>query len=127
MTENVLNTCLEDVLKTSCKTTGKRKNYYAKTPSKRLEDVLKTCLEDVLKASLEDAFKTSWRCLLGISVFNKFKCLSNKSISYESKANPECKIILKFVLFSNTSSISFLKIKISEIGGWPIEAIKTKL
>ena len=74
---------LEDVLKTC------------------LEDVLKTCLEDVLKTYLEDVFKTSWRqtkCLLGISVSNKSKCvylwsnksIFNKSISDKSKANPKC-------------------------------------
>ena len=69
----------QDVLKTSWKT----KNCYA-------EDVLKTCLEDVLK--------TLWRqakYLLGISVSNKSKCVSNKSIfhksiSDKSKANPKC-------------------------------------
>ena len=58
--------------------------------SRRLADVLKTCLEDV--------FKTSWRqtkCLLMISVSNKSKYVSNKSmfhksISDKSKANPKC-------------------------------------
>ena len=58
--------------------------------SKRLEDVLKTYLEDV--------FNTSWRqtkCLLGISVSNKSKCVSNKSLFHKSisdktKANPKC-------------------------------------
>ena len=56
---------LEDVLKTC------------------LEGLLKTCLEDVLKTCLEDAFKTLWRqakYLLGISVSNKSKCVSNKFI-----------------------------------------------
>ena len=78
--EDVLKTCLEDVLKTC------------------LEDVLKTCLEDVLKTYLEDVFKTSRRqtkFLLVISVSNKSKCVSNKSmfhksISGKSKANPKC-------------------------------------
>ena len=63
-----------------------------------LEDVLKTCLEGVLGTYLEDVFKTSWRqtkCLLVISVSNKSKCVSNKSmfhksISDKSKANPKC-------------------------------------
>ena len=63
-----------------------------------LEDVLKTCLEDVLKTYLEDVFKTSRRqtkSLLVISVSNKSKCISNKSmfhksISDKSKANPKC-------------------------------------
>ena len=78
--EDVLKTCLEDVLKTC------------------LEDVLKTCLEDVLKTCLEDVLKTLWRqakYLLGISVSNKSKCVSNKSIFHKSisdnsKANPKC-------------------------------------
>ena len=51
------------------------------------EDVLKTCLEDVLKAYLEEVFKTSWReakCLLGISLSNKSKPVSEKSISHMS-------------------------------------------
>ena len=66
---------------------------------RRLEDVLKTCLEDVLKTCLEDVLKTLWRqakYLLGISVSNKSKCVSNKSIfhksiSDKSKVNPKCK------------------------------------
>ena len=77
---DVLKTCLEDMLKTC------------------LEDVLKTCREDVLKTYLEDVFKTSRRqtkFLLVISVSNKSKCVSNKSmfhksISDRSKANPKC-------------------------------------
>ena len=81
----------EAVLKTSYKT----KNCYA-------EVVLKTSRRHVLKKSwrhfLEDALKTLWRqtkFLLGISVSNKSKCLSNKSIfnksiSDNSKANAKC-------------------------------------
>ena len=77
---HVFKTCLEDVLKTC------------------LEDVLKTCLEDVLKTCLEDVLKILWRqakYLLGISVSNKSKCVSNKSIFNKStfdnsKANPKC-------------------------------------
>ena len=84
--EDVFNTSsaqqfyvFQDVLKTAWKT----KNCYA-------EDVLKTCLEDVLKALWRQA-----KYLLGISVFNKSKCVSNKSIfnksTFEnSKANPKC-------------------------------------
>ena len=126
-------TTFEDVFR-------KTKNSYAEGVFKTywktcLENVLKTCLEDVLKAYLEEVFKTSWRqtkCLLGISVSNKSKCESifNKSISDESKANPNCinwnPTISIFVLFWNTSTISILKIKISEIGDRPSEAIKTK-
>ena len=74
---------LEDILQDVLKTSWKTKNCYA-------EDVLKTCLEDVLK--------TLWRqakYLLGISVPNKSKCVSNKSIFNEptfdnSKASPKC-------------------------------------
>ena len=106
--EDVLKTCLEDVLKTC------------------LEDVLKTCLEDVLKTYLEDVFKTSWRqtkCLVGISVSNKSKCVSSKSIFHKSisdnsKANPKCincnPISSLLVLFWNSSSICILRIKISD-------------
>ena len=60
-----------------------------------LEDVLNVCPEGVLKACLEHVLKTLWRqakFLLGISVSNKSKCVSNKSIfrksvSRSSKAN----------------------------------------
>ena len=70
---------LEDVWKTSCKTS-----------SRRLQDVLedeKLLREDVLKACLEDVLKTLWRqtkYLLGISVSSKSKCVSNKSIFHKS-------------------------------------------
>ena len=69
------------------KTSPKTKNYYA-------EDVLKTFLEDLLKI-----LRRQTKYLLGISVYlsrdNKSKCVSNKSvfhksISDNSKANPEC-------------------------------------
>ena len=91
-----------------------------------LEDVFKTCLEYVLKTYLEDVFKTLWRAtkyLLGISVTNKSKCVSNKSIFHKSisdnsKANPKCinynPIISLFLLFWNSSSILILRIKISD-------------
>ena len=59
---------------------------------------MKTCLEDVLKTCLEDVLKILWRqakYLLGISVSNKSKFVSYKTIfnksSYDnSKANPKC-------------------------------------
>ena len=65
---------------------------------RRLEDFLKACLEDVLKTYLEDVLKTLWKQTKysqGISVSNKSKCLSNKSIfqksiSDSSKVNPKC-------------------------------------
>ena len=75
----------------------KTKNCYVEDVLKTcLEDVLKTCLEDVLKTCLEDALKTLLRqakYLLGISVFNKSKCVSNKSIFNKctfDNANPKC-------------------------------------
>ena len=113
-------TCLEVVLK------------------KYLEHVLKTCLEDALRTCFKDVFKMSWRkakCLLGMFVSNKSKCVPNKSIfhkstSDESKVNPTYinwnPIISIFVLFWNTSSISILRIKIAEVGKWARKAIKTK-
>ena len=86
---------LEDFLKASWKT----KNCYA-------EDVLKTSWRHALKTSWRHVLKTSWRhvlktlwrkakYLLGISVSNKSKCVSNKSIFHKSisgnsKANPKC-------------------------------------
>ena len=73
---------LEDVFKTSRKTSWRR-----------LEDVLeeekllrRRRLEDVLKTYLEDVFKTSRRetkFLLVISVSNKSKCVSNKSLFHK--------------------------------------------
>ena len=74
---------LEHVLKTSSR-------HVLKTPWRRLEDVSKTSIEDILN--------TLWRqakYLLGISVSNKSKCVSkksifNKSTFYNSKANPKC-------------------------------------
>ena len=86
---------LEDVLEDEKLLRWRRLEDVLKTC---LEDVLKTCLEDVLKTYLEDVFKTSRRqtkFLLVISVSNKSKCVSNKSmfhksISDKSKTNPKC-------------------------------------
>ena len=82
---------LEDVFKTSRKTSSRRLG-------RRKIVTLKVCWRHILKTYLEDVFKTSWRqtkCLLVISVSNKSKCVSNKSmfhksISDKSKANPKC-------------------------------------
>ena len=90
---------LEDILQDVLKTSWKTKNCYA-------EDVLKTSWRHVLKTSWRHVLKTSWRhvlktlwrkakYLLGISVSNKSKCVSNKSIFHKSisdnsKANPKC-------------------------------------
>ena len=121
--KDVLQIRLEDVLE--------EKNCYA-------EDIFKTSWRHVFKTSWWHVFKTSWRqtkCVLEIYVSSKSKCVSkkpifHKSISDESKVNPKCinqnTIISIFVLFGNTSSISILRIKISEIGDSPSEAMKTK-
>ena len=61
-------------------------------------NVLKTFSRHVLKTSWRRVLKTLWRqakYLLGISVPNKSKCVSNKSILSKStfdnsKANPKC-------------------------------------
>ena len=85
---------LEDVLKTSCKDVLKTS---WRPLARRLEDVLED--EKLLRwRRLEDVLKTLWRqakYLLGISVSNKSKCVSSKSIfhksiSDKSKMNPKC-------------------------------------
>ena len=100
---------------------------------RRLEDVFKTslkmslntCLEDVLKTYLEDVFKTSRRqtkFLLVISVFNKPKCASNKSLFHKlylrnlrrtqnASLKPNS---FDFRLILKHTSIFILRIKISE-------------
>ena len=107
---------LEDVLKTFWRCLGRWKIVMLKTSSRAfktcLEDVLKTCLKDILKEYFQNVLKMSWRqtkCLLGISVYNKSKSVSNKFISHkyisdESMVNPkyiklnnfEIRLILKF-------------------------------
>ena len=95
---------------------------------RRLEDPWRSwrCLEDMSWRRHEDVLKALWRqtkYLLGISISNKSKCISNisifhKSIYDNSKANQKCinqsPIISIFVLFWNSSSISILRIKISD-------------
>ena len=119
---------LQDLLKTSS-TRLQRNNFLSSKTfwrhlTRRLEDVLEDKkllrrwrLEDVSKASCRET-----KGLLGISVSNKFKCASKKSlfpksISDETKPNPKCinlnPVILIFVLFWNSSSISLLRNKIS--------------
>ena len=117
---------LEDVLMTSSKyvlrTSWKMKNCYAK---------------DILKTSWRHVLKTPWRqtkCLPGISnhgrtdksksAFNKF--IFQKSIFYESKANPKdinCHpIICIFALFWNTVSQINWKLALQKTG----ETMKAK-
>ena len=74
---------LEEVLKTSWRHHARHLQEVLGDekllPYRRLENILKTCLEDILK--------TLWRqatYLLEISVYNKSKCASNKSIFHKS-------------------------------------------
>ena len=86
---------LEDVLEDEKLLRWRRLENVLKTC---LEDVLKTCLEDALKTCLEDVLKILWRqakYLLGISVSNKskfvsYKTIFNKSSCDNSIANPKC-------------------------------------
>ena len=98
---------LKDVLKTSWRHLAKR-----------LEDVLKTCLEDDLRKS--------WKPTnLNVHIFD----LANLHLTNLTNLRRiQNALIWTQILFSswNTSSISILKTKISEIGDWPSEAIKTK-
>ena len=112
---------LEDVLEDEKLLRWRRLEDVLKTC---LEDVLKTCLEDVLKTYLEDVFKTSWRqtkFLLLISVSNKSKCVSNKSMFHKSVSD-KCKMRylepnnFDIRLILKHASISILRIKVSEIG-----------
>ena len=100
--EDVLQRRFEDVLKTSWRGLEDLLQDVLEDQKllrwRRLQDVLKTSLEDVLKTYLEDFFKTSRRqtkFLLVMSVSNKSKCVSSKSMfhksmSDKSKANPKC-------------------------------------
>ena len=125
---------LEDVFRTSRKTSGRRlgrqKIVTLKTSSRRLEE---TPWRYVLKASWRHTLQMSWRqakFLLVISVSNKSKCVSNKSLFHKlclrnlrriqnaslRTHNFDIHLILKH------TRISILKIKISEAS----EARKTK-
>ena len=78
---------LQEVFKTSHKTSWRRKIFCAEFLKTCLEDVLKTCLVVALKIYLKDVSKTSQRqtnCLLVISVPNKSKRVSNKSMFHKS-------------------------------------------
>ena len=106
-----LEDILQDILKTSWRRLGKRQIVTLKTSWRHAlrtswrhvlktswRHVLKTSWRHVLKMSWRHVLKTSWRhygdkqkkYLLGISVSNKSKCVSNKSIFDNSKANPKC-------------------------------------
>ena len=78
---------LQEVFKTSHKTSWRRKIFWTEFLKTGLEDVLKTCLVVALKIYLKDVSKTSQRktnCLLVISVPNKSKRVSNKSMFHKS-------------------------------------------
>ena len=78
---------VENFLKTSRKSSWRQKIVTLKKSWRRLQDLC--CREDIFSF----AEKTSWRqtkCLLGISVSNKFKPVSQKSISDKYKVNPKC-------------------------------------
>ena len=103
---------------------GRRKIVTLKTSSRRFEDMSWRRLEDVLKTYLEDVFKTSRRqtkFLLVISVSNKSKCVSNKSMFHKSVSD-KCKMRylepnnFDIRLILKHASISILRIKVSEIG-----------
>ena len=88
---------LEDTLKTSWR-------HLPKTSWRHLEDILKT-----KNCYAEDVFRTSWRqtkCLLEISVSNKYKRVYNKSIfrksvSGKSKANSKSLIRTQYFQYSS--------------------------
>ena len=102
----------EDIFKMSSRPLGRKGIVTLKTSSRRLEDMSWRCFKDMscLKTSWRNIFKTSSRCfgdntssrclgdkqfLLRISVSNKSKCVSNKSIFHQSisdepKTNPKC-------------------------------------
>ena len=90
-----------------------------------LEDMPSRRLQDVFKTFSRHVCKTSWRqikCLLEISISKISKSISDKSISHvyiwQIKVNPICinwyPIIIIFISFWNSSSISILRIKISD-------------
>ena len=133
---SILKTSWRHVLKTSSTSIHCNKFSFSKTYSRHLtrnlqdvlegkklfcwrhpEDVFKTCLEDVFKMFCKEV-----KGLLWISISNKSKCVSSKSvfpksISDETKAKPKCinlnPIILVFVFFGNSSRISILRMEIS--------------
>ena len=88
--QDVLRRRLEHVFKTFSRTLARRLQDILEDEKLlrwiRPQDVFKTCLEDVLKTYLEDVFKTSLsqtKFSLAISVSNKSKCVSNKSLFHK--------------------------------------------
>ena len=81
--EDVLKLSWRRLAKTIWRHLGRRKIITWRTSWRHLEDMSWRRLENVLKTYLEDVLRTLWRqtkYLLGISVSNKSKCASNKSI-----------------------------------------------
>ena len=122
---------LEDVLKISCKTSWRRLEDVFKTSwetkSCYAEDVLKTSWRNVLKKSWRHVLKLYWRHILRTSLrhygdkqksYWGYLYLTNLNVYLTSlyltnliNQNP---IISLFLLFWNSSSISILRIKISD-------------
>ena len=114
--EDVLKLSWRRLAKTIWRHLGRRKIITWRTSWRHLEDMSWRRLENVLKTYLEDVLRTLWRqtkYLLGISVSNKSKCASNKSIFQNLYLTILTRIISIFVLFGNWSSLSILRIKIS--------------
>ena len=81
--QDAFKTSWKGILNLSCKDTLETSLTHL---ARRLEDVFKMSWKTET-CYAEDVFKTSWRrtkCLLGISVSNKSKSVSNKSISHKS-------------------------------------------
>ena len=105
--EDILQRCLEDVLKTSWRRLGRLKIVTLKTSWRRLEDMPWRRLEDMSWRCLGDM---SWRHILktcrrhyvnkqntywGYLYLTNLTCVSNKSIFHKSisdnsKVNPKC-------------------------------------
>ena len=138
---------LEDVLKTFWR-------HVLKTSSRRLEDqqmfagMPLVCSFHYILLQSSDVLKTSWRYILKTSsrrlggkknVYCGYLYLTNLNVYltnlyftnlYLTKLRRIQNVLLGtlfiFALFWNTSSISILRIKISEIGECASKAIKTK-
>ena len=94
---------------------------------RRLEDVLKTCLDDILKTCLEEVFKTSWRqakYLLEISLSNKSKPVSDKSISHMSISDKSRRIQTALIRTHSFQYSSYLQ-NHAEFLPWELKSLTT--
>ena len=123
---------LEDVLKTSCKTSWKAKNCYA-------EDVFKTSWRHVLKLSWSPIWKTSLKrlrrkqnvywwylYLTNLNVYLANLCFPNLYLTNLGQMRHLESNNFDICLILKHTSVSILKIEISEIREWASEARKTK-